>query len=519
MFTLVYQEDGAWERRPLSEGETSIGRTPDNDLVLRHPSVSRRHARLTVDGSGCRVQDVGSRLHTYVNGEMVHAVPIKDGDRVTLGQFTLRVEELQDGVVVTSADRATAAEYEGTILRPARPVSGAIPVAAANDAERTQIHQQQLLSMLAEVSGLVARTHDLGVILDRVVSLTFELVPADRVFLLLTDEHSGQLVPRIARTRGGTPPAATSISGTVTRRVMTEKTAMLATDATLDKRLESSQSLMMQRVRSFMCAPLWTQGDVLGVAYVDTPTSRSFKPSDLDLFTMVANYAAVAIEQARLSARLLEETRRLERLQRYHSPAVAERILARSVGPEGSPDAQEREISVLFADLVGFTTLSETLAPTEVARILTTFFTSMTDVIFEQDGTLDKFIGDAVLAVWGAPLEQPDHAARAVKSALAMRERLRDVNDRHLHQPLRMRLAINSGRALVGDIGAPRRREFTVLGDVVNTASRLQTFVCEPDQILMSEATYQLAGRPVSARSRGTVQVKGRSKVITVYEI
>lgn len=518
MITLVYQEDGAWQRRPLSEGETSVGRTPDNDLVLRHPSVSRRHARLTVDGGGCRVQDVGSRLHTYVNGEMVHAAPIRDGDRLTLGQFTLRVEELQDGVVVTSADRAPA-EYEGTIVRPARPLSGAAPAPGSSEAERTRIHQQQLLSMLAEVSGMIARTHDLGAILDRVVSLTFELVPADRVFLLLTDEHSGQLVPRIARTRSGQPPAATSISGTVTRRVMTEKTAMLATDTTLDTRLQSSQSLMTQRVRSFMCAPLWTQGDVLGVMYVDTPASRSFQPSDLDLFTMVANYAAVAIEQARLSARLLEETRRLERLQRYHSPAVAERILARSVGPESAPDAQEREISVLFADLVGFTTLSESLPPTEVARILTTFFTSMTDVIFEQEGTLDKFIGDAVLAVWGAPLDQPDHAARAVKAALTMRERLRDVNDRHLHQPLRMRLAINSGRALVGDIGAPRRREFTVLGDVVNTASRLQTFVCEPDQILMSETTYELAGRPVSARSRGAVQVKGRAGAIAVYEI
>ncbi|HXE79242.1 MAG TPA: adenylate/guanylate cyclase domain-containing protein [Vicinamibacterales bacterium] len=519
MFTLIYQEDGVWRRHALANGETSVGRTPDNDLVLRHPSVSRKHARLQVDASGCRVQDVGSRLHTYVNGEKVYSAPLKDGDRLTLGQFTLRVEESQDNVVVTPGDRLSA-EFEGTILRPARPLSGIFPAAAAtSEEERTQIQHQQLLSMLAEVSGMLTRTHDLGAILDRVVSLTFELVPADRVFLLLTDEHSGELVPRIARTRSGTRPTAASISGTVTRRVMTEKTAMLATDTALDKRLESSQSLVAQRVRSFMCAPLWTEGDVLGVMYVDTPTSRSFKPSDLDVFTMVANYAAVAIEQARLSARLLEETRRLERLQRYHSPAVAERILARSVSSETAPDAQEREISVLFADLVGFTTLSETLPPTEIARILTTFFTSMTDVIFEQEGTLDKYIGDAVLAVWGAPLDQPDHAARAVKAALTMRERLRDVNDKHLHQLLRMRLAINSGRALVGDIGAPRRREFTVLGDVVNTAARLQAQVCEPDQILMTEATYSLAGRPIAARPRGSVQVRGRAGKINVYEI
>jgi adenylate cyclase len=518
MFTLIYQEDGVWRRHQLGEGETSVGRTPDNDLVLHHPSVSRRHARVMVKGGDCRVQDVGSRLHTYVNGDMVHAAPLKDGDRLTFGQLMLKVEESQDGIVVSAGGERKPAEFEGTILRPARAVTPPSD-GPSSEAERGRMQQQQLLALLAEVSGVVARTNDLSKILDRVVGLTFELVPADRVFLLLTDEHSGELVPRIARTRSGKPPAATTISGTVTRRVISEKTAMLASDTTMDRSLESSQSLMAQRVRSFMCAPLWTQEDVLGVLYVDTPTSRSFKPSDLDVFTMVSNYAAVAIEQARLSARLLEETKRLERLQRYHSPAVAERILARSVGPEGQPDAQEREVSVLFADLVGFTSLSETLPPTEVARILTTFFTSMTDVIFEQDGTLDKFIGDAVLAVFGAPLDQPDHAARAVKAALAMRERLRMVNDKHLHQPLRMRLAINSGRALVGDIGAPQRREFTVLGDVVNTAARLQGQVCEPDQILMSEATYELAGRPVSARSRGTVQVKGRAGAVAIYEI
>jgi len=183
------------------------------------------------------------------------------------------------------------------------------------------------------------------------------------------------------------------------------------------------------------------------------------------------------------------------------------------------PGGAEVEISALFADVRGSTGLAERLPPGEFGKLLTRFWGTAARVVDRWDGIVDKFVGDEAVALFIPGFAGPDHAARAVKSALAMRERLRDVNDRHLHQPLRMRLAINSGRALVGDIGAPRRREFTVLGDVVNTASRLQTFVCEPDQILMSEATYQLAGRPVSARSRGTVQVKGRSKVITVYEI
>jgi adenylate cyclase len=294
---------------------------------------------------------------------------------------------------------------------------------------------------------------------------------------------------------------------------------MLSTNVPQDHRVDASESLVLQNVQSFMCAPLWTEHDVFGALYVDTTEQKSFSESDLDLFTTVSNYAAVAIEQARLAARLLEETRRRERLQRYHSPAVAERIVKQQEGESDSTlDAQEREVSVLFADLVGFTTMAERLPPSEIAGLLNSFFTAMTTAIFEREGTLDKFIGDAVLAVFGAPLDQPDHARRAVETARAMRDALERLNQ-GLSEPLQMRIAINSGTALVGDFGAPMRREFTVLGDVVNTAARVQGQVCEPGQILCTEATRQRAGETIAARPIGSFQVKGRSAAVTVYAL
>jgi len=130
-----------------------------------------------------------------------------------------------------------------------------------------------------------------------------------------------------------------------------------------------------------------------------------------------------------------------------------------------------------------------------------------------------KFIGDAILATFGAALPQQDHAVRCVRAALDMRKALTAFNATRNQPELRMRIAINSGCALVGDIGSPKRREFTVLGDVVNTASRLESSVAQPDQIIISGATYQLVKDEIEARALGSVNLRGRSGPVDIYEV
>jgi adenylate cyclase len=344
-------------------------------------------------------------------------------------------------------------------------------------------------------------------------------VPAERAFLMLSDEASGAVVPRVVRNRNGTTSERASISNTIVRRVMTERMAVLARDAQMDTRLAKAQSVYDANIRSFMCAPLWNDNKVIGVFYVDNPYTKEFSSSDLDLFTSLSDYAAVAIEQARLTTRVLEETRRRERLQRYHSPAVIDRIL--SEGGEGNAPlpVQERDVSVLFVDIVGFTTMSESMGPNDVARVLNRFFTKMADVIFEAEGTLDKFIGDAILAVFGAPLDQPDHAIRAVSAARGMRSALAQLNREQPDHALEVRIAINSGCATAGDIGSPKRREYTVLGDVVNTCARMQASVCEPGQIVVSRATVEQLAGAVPTRPIGSFQLRGRQASVDVYEV
>jgi adenylate cyclase len=200
------------------------------------------------------------------------------------------------------------------------------------------------------------------------------------------------------------------------------------------------------------------------------------------------------------------------------APAVVSRILSADV--DGSDlQAQERDITVLFCDLVGFTMLCERLAPAELATVLNGFLTAMTEVVFEHEGTLDKFMGDALPAVFGAPLDQPDHALKAGRAALDMRRVLTEMNQRPSATPLEMRIAINTGMAITGDIGSPRRREFTVLGDTVNTAARIESESVAPGEIVIAGSTYDLVRDEVRARPLGAKTLRGRSTPIDLFAV
>ena len=267
------------------------------------------------------------------------------------------------------------------------------------------------------------------------------------------------VTPSLRWMRTGVPDGSapdSTLSRTIVTRVMTERVAMLAEDAQYDSRFDGAGSIRaMVNVRSFMCAPLWNRSEVIGVLYADNPQSTRFTAEDLDVFAAVANYAAVAIEQTRVAEQLRREQQQRERLARYHSPAVVDRIVGGVM--EEDFETQERDVTVMFVDLVGFTPRAERLTPLETSRLLNQFFTRMADHVFASEGTLDKFVGDGLLAVWGAPLPQADHAGRAVEAARAMRASLAEMNRDWPGDPLQMRIALNSGVALT--VNSRRRGE------------------------------------------------------------
>jgi adenylate cyclase len=312
------------------------------------------------------------------------------------------------------------------------------------------------------------------------------------------------------------------VSQTIIDLVSRDKVAVLTSDAQADERFSAGMSVRIHQIRSAMCAPLWHRDKVIGVLFVDTPLATGcFGPEHLDLLTALANYAAVAIDRARLNDSIREEKRIRERLERYHSPAVVESIVNR----HRSTDAERHEtrtVSVLFADIVGFTARCERMEPTEVAGFLAEFFSLASESVFEYGGTLDKFIGDAVMAFFGAPLEQPDHAERAVRAALALRNRMIDWNAERARAGLDrvdVRIAINSGIVVVGDIGSASRVDYTVLGNTVNVAARLEELVAQPGQIVIGDATQQAVAGIFATEPLGDVQLRGLQDKMAVYQV
>jgi len=205
----------------------------------------------------------------------------------------------------------------------------------------------------------------------------------------------------------------------------------------------------------------------------------------------------------------------------YLSPHVIERLLA-------DPDrlqlgGERRELSILFSDLAGFTSLGESLAPEQLTALLNDYLTLMTDIILEEGGTLDKYEGDAIIAFWNAPLDQPDHAERACRAAVrcqrelaANRPRWRQTCGRDLF----MRVGLHTGEVVVGNLGSRQRFDYSILGDAANLAARLEGVnKVFGTGCLISAATLQAAGPTVLARELGQVQVVGRQEAVTVYEL
>ncbi len=224
--------------------------------------------------------------------------------------------------------------------------------------------------------------------------------------------------------------------------------------------------------------------------------------------------------------RFFTEERRARDIRRMFSSYVSKRIVDELIkDPEKARLGGERkEITVLFSDIRGFTSFSEKHEPEEVVSILNEYLDAMTDIIFEHDGTLDKFIGDAIMAFWGAPVGQPDHAERAVRCALSMGSRLKELQEKWAAEGkpvLDSGIGINTGEMVVGNMGAEgRKMDYTVIGDHVNLGARVESLTRQYNShIIITEFTYEKVAGIVEVKKLGTVTVKGKERPVVIYDL
>jgi len=544
---FITTHEGRIYSMPLLKREIFVGRGRDNDIVFPDHTVSRKHAKITRAEAGYILTDLGSFNGTVLNDRSVreHGLNHKDRIRIGLNEITFLAREewvasspgsiifcaetdFEKGyerIVEAGADHSQASSFRSLLVsklhqpsqRPADEPERAVDAAAL---ERTN----KVLFVLYEISRQLSSIHDFTELLNKIMDLIFLVIDADHGFLILTGEgETDELMPVVVKSSDlhATNHKTLRASTTIINRVIHDEIALLTSNAMADSRLDHAKSVMMKQIRSAICVPLWKKDKIIGVIQLESVRlDNQFTQGDLELLKAIGSQMAMVIEQASLNKQIREEERVRDRLERFHSPQIIEMILRG--GQETLDQMMEPKdltATVVFVDINGFTRLAEQLPPREVNMVLNAFFSQMTDIIFKYDGTLDKFIGDALMAVFGAPMEKKDDPERAVLAAREMMRSLQAMMQRTLSsQRFSIRIGINTGRVVAGNIGSPKRMDYTVIGDAVNVASRLQS-IAEPNQILIGEETHQRVGDTFTIRSVGPRKVKGRVAEIMVYEV
>jgi len=507
----------------LKSGATAVvGRAPTSDIPVFDPTISRRHAELVADDKGVHVRDLGSSNGTFLNGSRIENGTVTVGDTVTFGKVAFKLHPVAG--VAPPPGIAKDAPAGATIVRqlPVRNTPGSA-FAAIKSGEQAAVATaedkvQQKLKILLEVSTQLGRAVDTDAILEKIVEQAYSILTVDRVAIQLMDD-SGGLVTKIARDKRGAEQQR-AVPQSIARAAIADKVAILSDNAGEDQRF-GGQSILMQQVRSAICVPLMGSEDrVLGVLYVDNiSTSHRFTPEDLDFVVAFAGIAAVALENSQFAERIRREMLARSNFERYFTPQLAQRIASSEGATRLGGD--KREVTVLFSDIRGFTALSETMPPSDMATLLTDYFTEMVDCVFRNEGTLDKFIGDAVMAQWGAPIGSKEDPDKAMQAAIEMMDELGKLNAKWLSEgrpELHIGIGINHGEAFAGNIGSERRLEYTVIGDTVNTASRLCS-AAGPGEILISEEMRRALSKKPNLKEMPPMELKNKTQPVKVFKV
>lgn len=535
-----------WDLELSSDAEYTIGRSRDNHIVLNDQRASRHHAYIRHDGVNFVIIDGylengfirPSVNKVFINGLAHLQKPLADGDRIMVGgsELTFNVSTAAEPAVSQTEIRYDDRPLGHTqMLKSANEIIShrKMAVAKSDEASKDELKElrrkAEILELLYELTKTLGSVFDAKEIFTKATDLIFRVTPADRVVALLADETPDgtlleyNLIPVAVSSRTKELENATgrmTVSRTITQKAIKEKVALLSQDAKSDAQFSGSESIVSQGVRSTICAPLLTESSVHGVVYADRlDPFASFSADDLELITAVAAQTAVAVETIKAHKRLAHEEVARANYSRFLPEYVVKQILENpdSLGLGGV----NQKVTVLFADIRAFTSLSEHENPERIVQLLNLYFTEMTDIIFEHGGTLDKYIGDGLMALFGAPHETPDDAKNALGAAVAMQRRLKEINQKLLVEgfsEIGVGIGLHTGEATVGYIGSDKRSEYTAIGDTVNLAARLESHAAA-GKIIISEATAREADSAFPLTPGEPVLVKNRLQPVTLFAV
>jgi len=374
------------------------------------------------------------------------------------------------------------------------------------------------LAAIHKASQIMASGFDLRERLARVLDMVMEIMQADRGFVMLREEGTNNLNVKVAREMGRELEASSPSMGIAGRAAIDGEEVLMVDQK--DSEFGMRESIIRSEIMSAMCVPLRIEDRILGSIYLDSRKLQvTFNEEDLELFASLASQSALAIDNVRLHEKVLNAEMKRQEFGRFLSPAIVDKIMSEERAVELG--GQRARVSTLFCDIRGFTNTAERIAPADLVQLLNEYFTAMTEIIFQYQGTLDKYVGDEIMAIFGAPVQIENDALAAVSAAVAIQQlnaELNIVREKEGRNVIQLGIGIDSGEVTAGYFGSPMRMEYTVVGDRVNTASRFCS-MAGPGQVIVGEETWSHIEGKVEGKLIGAVKLKGKELEVNAYEV
>lgn len=554
---IIYNSDGSSTAFDLADHDlVTVGRELDNMVVLTDPHSSRHHFHIETHGQRHTLVNHSTTHGTLVDGRQAARIELHGGEQIRAGSTILVFEKTpgQSGFGSPKTQQAahTTRRSPTPALAPEPDAPGSISsarlearqsvhIAADNEESAPNLlatstpREAMSATMISDVGGApsgelrrrlmliqdigqqMVTQFDLDKLFDFLLDKIFDILHPDNGLIGLIDRDTKQLVPMAVRQRklktDRQGKRRLHISQTLLRRVFQKKIAILSADT--QSEMGSNVSVMALDIRSAMCVPMILQDELLGIIHVDSETvTNSFNQQDLDLLTVLANQAALCIHTARLHDQIVREETLRANLSRFHSPVIVDKIASNEIRLELG--GRSVEVAVLYSDIRDFTSLSERTDPKALVEFLNQYFSAMADIVFDCQGTFDKFIGDALIAVFGSPVADPEDAYNAACCAQRMVEQVERM-DFDIGR-VGIGIGLNWGPVIHGNIGSEKVLQYTVIGDVVNTTARLSDLAA-PGQVVLSPSMLAKLGDRVETRALGKVELKGKSEPLETFEL
>jgi len=542
-----------------------LGRHPGNAIQLLDTIVSKEHCVLERQGPAMLLRDLGSMNGTYINGQRMQGSQVlRHGDEIRMGNTVLRYD---DGVTpfhfplppacpgialhmapVAAAPATQVGSTPGWVVKKrtatameAPNVDHLVNVDNSDRAIGAQVQAQaqakefapfdeaakdpaslrldyERLRITWELLRSIGQERDVDALLSKILEALFKFVAADRGVILLK-EPDGSLKPHANRRRDG-QTTAINVSSTILAHVTKERAGVMTHDAGSEFGAAGGKSMFINRISSAIVVPLLHDKEVIGVLWLDSERIASFKAKDLELLTAVGNQVAMLISNTLLAQKVQQEQLTRDQFSRLLSPNVAEQVISGKLNIKKG--GIRVPLSTVFnSDLRGFTRMSEATTAEKMVELLNEYFELMVECIFKYEGTLDKFMGDGIMAFWGAPAYHADDAVRSVQCSLEQMDVLDQLNAHRAsigEPPLAMGIGIHTGPLISGYVGSSKSLSYTVIGDTVNTSARL-CGIAAGGQIIISEATADALGGRFPLSPLPDAALKGKEKPLRIFEV